>query len=324
MKKILFLLCMFTLILTAGCGGSEDVKSADNEQKIVLEYTDYLKSLGFNEPVILEKKPERVVSLVHTPVLALYEMGINQVAIPENKMFAWPEELDKQTVKLNVSMNDNFDIESIVALKPDLVIVGYQAKDSYGKILEREKIPVYYTDAGHVVSYQSVKDLTYKLIAAFGKDNEGAKNIAARFDELEQRIKKISAANSEKKVMVLQSAPPRHFIQSKEGTLGNMADLLGYKNVYSDEKNKLVLLDREQALSYDPDLILCVGAAKAAADHQKVMEEDFAKNPEYWYAFKAVKEGNIVYLPMKYIASTGINIIDDLHELMDILEKEKL
>lgn len=110
-----------------------------------------------SEPVILKAKPQRVVSLVHTPVLALHEMGIKQVAVPQAAMLEWPADLVKDAKLLNVSMNSNFDIESVIALEPDLVIVGYQSKDTYGKILDREKIPVYYVDAGHVVSYESVK-----------------------------------------------------------------------------------------------------------------------------------------------------------------------
>lgn len=75
--------------------------------------------------------------------------------------------------------------------------------------------------------------------------------------------------------MVLQSAPPRHYIQGKDGTLGSMLDMLGYENVY--QNNKMVLIDLEQALSYEPDLLFCVGGSKTAAEHQQVMEEDFAK-----------------------------------------------
>ena len=327
MKKILLLLAMSCLLLTSafmtGCG--QETKDANvGSEKIVLEYSSDLAAMGFKDPVILPKRPERVVSLVHTPVLALHEMGIKQIIIPQNKMFAWPEALAKEAKEFNVSMNDNFDIESIIAEQPDLVIVGYQAKDSYGKILEKEKIPVYYVDAGHIVSYSSIKHLTENLIKAFGKDNAGARAIEERFAKLEQRMEAKRVDNKGKRVMVLQSGPPRHFIQNREGTLGNMADMLGYENVYTDTKAKLVMLDKEQALSYHPDLLLCVGAAPTGEGHQQVMEEDFARNPEYWNSIGAIREGRVVYLPVKYVASAGINVIDNINELIDILEARNL
>ena len=71
---------------------SEDVSAAAGET-YKLEYTPTLQAYGFTEPVILKAKPQRVVSLVHTPVLALYEMGIKQVAVPQAAMLEWPADL---------------------------------------------------------------------------------------------------------------------------------------------------------------------------------------------------------------------------------------
>ena len=300
---------------------SEDVSAAAGET-YKLEYTPTLQAYGFTEPVILKAKPQRVVSLVHTPVLALHEMGIKQVAVPQAAMLEWPADLVKDAKLLNVSMNSNFDIESVIALEPDLVIVGYQSKDTYGKILDREKIPVYYVDAGHVVSYESIKELTDVLIKAFGQHNAGAEAITDRFNKLEARMAEKRQENKGQKVMVLQSAPPRHYIQGKDGTLGSMLDMLGYENVY--QNNKMVLIDLEQALSYELDLLFCVGGSKTAAEHQQVMEEDFAKNPEYWNNIKAIREHEVIYLPIKYVATAGINVIDNINELIDIIDAKKL
>lgn len=58
-----------------------------------------------------------------------------------------------------------------------------------------------------------------------------------------------------------------HYIQGKDGTLGSMLDMLGYENVY--QNNKMVLIDLEQALSYEPDLLFCVGGSKTAAEHSR-------------------------------------------------------
>lgn len=80
----------------------------------------------------------------------------------------------------------------------------------------------------------------------------------------------------------------------------------------------------EQALSYEPDLLFCVGGSKTAGEHQQVMEEDFAKNPEYWNNIKAIREHEVIYLPIKYVATAGINVIDNINELIDIIDAKKL
>ena len=54
------------------------------------------------------------------------------------------------------------------------------------------------------------------------------------------------------------------------------------------------------------------------------MEEDFANSPEYWNQIKAVREGHVVYLSNKYIVSTGIDVIDNINELIDTLDAKNL
>ena len=77
--------------------------------------------------------------------------------------------------------------------------------------------------------------------------------------------------------MVLQSSPPNHYIQTESGTLASMAAMMGFGNVYENSETSMAQLDLETALSYHPDLVLCVGASTQAEEHQKLMEEEFCK-----------------------------------------------
>ena len=95
---------------------------------------------------------------------------------------------------------------------------------------------------------------------------------------------------------------------------------MGFQNVYENSEASMAQLDLETALSYDPDLVLCVGGSTDAAEHQKLMEEDFAKNPEYWNSIEAISNGDILYFSSSFIASTGIGIIDNMNEFIDTIE----
>lgn len=324
MKKILICFFCFLLIFVAGCASKKDSGTNSDDGKIVLRYTETLQHYGFKEPVVLDKKPQRVVTLVNTPVLALYEMGINQVIIPQSKVVEYPDKLLQQTQQINVAINKNIDIETVVSKQPDLVILGYYAKDTYGKILESQKIPVYYVDAGPTVSYKSIKDLTYILIDAFGKNNPGADAIRQRFENLEKRMAEEKQANNGKKVMILQSFPQQNFIQTKNASVGTMFDMLGYENVYHNETNNMVMLDKEQALSYEPDILICVSTMEDSDEYKKAMKNEFEKNSTYWNGIKAVRDNHIIFLPNDYMVSGGINIIDNINELIDMLHKQNL
>lgn len=326
LKKIFmsFLAACMSVSLLTGCatetnGGDKQNENIDSEIRI--EYPDNMQEKGFTEAVVLDKMPEKVVVMSKAPVLALYELGVKMIAIPNGGVTIWPEDLDKSTEKLDVGMNSNFDIETVIALDPDLVLLSATSKDTHGKILTESGIPVYYIDAGHTVSYESVKSQTQALVNAFDKDGSKGKELMGRFDELESRLEKIKDKYSDKNVMVLQSAPPSHYIQTKQGTLASLADMMGFKNVYENDMTPMAELDLETALNYNPDLILCVGSSKDASEHQKLMEDDFAKNPEYWNSIEAIKNGNIIYFPSDYIASIGIGVIDNAENFIDTIEE---
>lgn len=306
---------------------NEGQETENNEQmqdgKFVLEYPQDMQELGYTEPLVLDKKPQRVVCLSSAPVLALYEMGVNMVGIPKNSVIKWPEDLANKTesVSFSAMSPDDFDYESVVALKPDLVLLTSGGADTAGKKLNEFNINIYYIKGGHTVSYDSVKMQTEALIKAFGTGEAEAAGgaIMQRFADLEAEVEAAKKAFAGKKVMVLQSSGERgHYIQTKGGTLGSMLDMIGFENVYTDEKNPMMKLDMEQALDYKPDYVVCVGGS-SAEDHKKVMEKAFSENPEYWNAIPAIKDGNVVYMDVEYVATTGINVIKNISDLIETM-----
>lgn len=297
---------------------TEEVKEAEVNGQIVIEYPANMKAMGYTEPLVLDKKPEKVVSLSTTPVLCLNNLGVNFIAVPASSVVQWPENM-KDVTTLQLAHNTNFDIETVVAMEPDLVILGYTSADTYGKVLTDVDIPVYYVDAGHTVSYESIKLQTEVLIDAFGKDSEAGKEMLQAFTDLENKLSDIAKKLEGKTYMALQSSPPSHYIQTSGGTLGSMADMLGLTNVYTNDAASMAQIDYETAIDLNPDIVLCVGMSPTGEGHKALMEEDFANNPEYWNSIPAIANGDIIYLPVYFISSAGINVIDHINELADII-----
>lgn len=301
---------------------SEEVAAAESvTESFVLEYPADLQQLGFTEPIVLDKAPERVVALSAAPVLALYELGVNMVGVPNSSVVTWPEDLKNNaaTVSFSVMSAQDFDYEAVVALEPDLVLLGYNGAETAGATLESLGIPVYYLSAGHTVSYESIKMMTDALIDAFAVDEEkkaAGEAIKERFVALEERMERSKEAFAGKTVMVLQSGGDAHYIQTAGGTLGSMAAMIGLENVFINEGSSMVQLDFEQALEYEPDVLMCVGAV-SAEEHKVAMEAAYAKNEAYWNSIEAVKNGDVIYLPVTYCSTAGINVIDNINALMD-------
>ena len=300
---------------TAAEAGESETEPAG----VTIEYPANMQQRGYTEPVVLEAMPQRVACLSSSPVLALYEMGVPMIAIPTSSVVEWPEDLAATAEQLQMSHNTNFDVETVIALEPDLVIMGYTSQETYGNIVSGAGIPVYYVDAGHTVPYDSIKMQTEALVNAFGADSEAGAAMLQRFDDLEARLEDARAQLEGKTVMVLQSSPPTHYIQTSDGTLGSMAEMIGLTNVYENDASSMVQLDYETALSYNPDLVLCVGMSETGEGHQELMEADFANNPEYWNSIDAIANGDILYLPVRFVSSAGINVVDNIGELADLV-----
>ena len=190
---------------------TEEVSAAevDTEGKFVLEYPEDMQELGYTDPLVLDEVPERVVSLSAAPVLAMYELGVNLVGIPNSMVVTWPEDLKEstETVSFSVMSPDDFDYESVVDLEPDLVLLAYNGADTAGKTLESLGIPVYYIYAGHTVPYESIVGQTNALIDAFSVDEESTaagEKIRERFEALDQNMEAAKEAFEGKTVMVLQ------------------------------------------------------------------------------------------------------------------------
>lgn len=314
MKKILALILSVMLLASMAA-----VASAESET-ITLNYPETLQALGYTEPVVLEKMPEKVVVMSTAPVLALYELGVNMIAIPKTSVVAWPENLAANAEQLSVTMNTNFDIETVVAMEPDLVIMGYTSQETYGVVLEEVDIPVYYVDAGHTVSYESIKAQTQILIDAFAPGSENGAEIMQRFTDLETRLAELGGKLEGKTCMVLQSSPPAHYIQTAGGTLGSMARMIGLTNVYENDASSMVQIDYELALDYDPDVVLAVGMSATGEEHEALMLEDFENNHDYWYSIEAISNGDMICLPVTYCSTAGINVIDNINNLADLIE----
>ena len=297
---------------------------APEEQKFVMTYPEDMQALGFTEPLVLERVPQRIVCLSTAPVLALYEMGAKLVGIPSSRVVSWPEELKEstETVQFSAMSSSDFDYECIVELEADLVLVGSSSTE-VGEQIESLGIPVYYVFAGHTVSYDNIKAQTEALVKAFSLDEASTakgEEIMGRFTTLEDRLAAVQPVYAGKKVMVLQSGDTsNHYIQTARGTLASMAAMMGFENVYENEASSMTKLDFEQALDYNPELVLCVGSG-TAQEHQALMEQAYSENEAYWYSIDAIKNGDVIYLPVEFCSTAGIHVVDSINTLIDCIE----
>lgn len=329
MKKIIAL--FLAAMLAAGAVACESTKDNEDQNlqdtdieiedtKFTLSYPESMTAQGY-EPLVLETVPTRIACTATSSVTTLYEMGASIVAMPSSSATADIAADNPDITIIKSLMSDEFNIEDIVALNPDLVIISTSYKDSYGTTLEGLGVNVYYQAAGHGVAYETVKSEALCLIEAFSIDEEStAKGNALKqsFEDVENSCAALAETYSDKRVLVLQAGGVGYvYGQTSNGTLGSMMRMLGFKNVAdSTAAASMFEIDYETALVEQPDLLVVVGAGDAAAT-RAVMDEIIAANPTYWNAMTAVTNDQILCLGVEYIATYGIQYIDELSELID-------
>ncbi len=322
-----FTACSSTSSSVSDSTSSSSTQSVSDSQEqsdgFVLKYPEDMQKAGFTQEIKMDNMPKRIVCMSTYPVMALYEMGVEMVAVPTTKVVDYPNDLKAEL--LPSLMSDEFDIESVVALEPDLVMMPPSNKDTHGATLESLGIPVYYvaisSQAG-VPLYQVIKNQTTALIDAFAKDEASraaSKEIIKRFDEAETRLEGMKSSNQGKKVMILTTSDPvSHFLQNKNGTIGSMFEMMGFENVYSGEAGS-VPLDMETALEYQPDLVVFTGGLDQKG-MEELIEKTISQNPDYWNAIDAIKNKEYICLPSNYVSTAGINIINNMNNLADTIE----
>lgn len=82
----------------------------------------------------------------------------------------------------------------------------------------------------------------------------------------------------------------------------------------------MVQIDYELALDYDPDVVFAVGMSATGEEHRALMLADFESNHDYWYAIDAIANGDMICLPVTYCSTAGINVIDNINNLADLIE----
>lgn len=50
------------------------------------------------------------------------------------------------------------------------------------------------------------------------------------------------------------------------------------------------------------------------------MEQAYSENEAYWYSIDAIKNGDVIYLPVEFCSTAGIHVVDSINTLIDCIE----
>jgi len=303
MKKIrkltiIIFTIMFIFTLTACQSGK--VSDPGNE-KAKIEITDIK-----GKKVLLDKIPERIVSLSPTNTEIVFALGAGEKLVGVTSYCDYPEEA-KLIDKIGDFENPN--IELIKKMNPDLVLAGGFLQEDLMAALEGLNIPVASTEAAGVETIFDSIAMIGKLVGEETNAEELINSIKKDIEDIENNV-----MNQEKpKVFYLVWKDP--LFTAGQGTyINEIIQIAGGQNIAAVVEG-WAQYSFEELLKQNPDMLI---AAYHSTD-EGMRKEDIMQD-ELFSKLPCVKEGKIHVMSDDNIVSRpGPRVVEAIREMAEAM-----
>ncbi|MBS4195889.1 ABC transporter substrate-binding protein [Lederbergia citri] len=317
MKNLYGLFAAFLLVfgLLAACGNEGNNKNTDTNKQPVSEQTDEntnkteeafpvtIKDASDTD-VIIEKKPEKIVSLIPSNTEIVYALGEGDAIVGVSELDNYPEEAATKEKVAGMELN----VEKILSLNPDLVLAHGSVASYWEAGLKQLK------DSGVTVlvvneaqSFEGVYTSTEMIGKAIGKTAEAEQlnqDLKSKLDDIQ---KKAASISEQKTVFVEVSPAPEIYTTGKNTFMNEMLELINAKNAVSDQEG-WIPINEEAVVEINPDTIITtVGYVENAADE--------IKGRAAWKDIAAVKENQVYLVNEDLVSRPGPRIVEGVEEL---------
>ncbi len=305
-NKLTLLLALFVLAISiCGCGEKKTdtdgttKESATGEVSYPVEIVD-----SFGNTVIIEKEPVRVVSCAPNLTEMMYDIGAEDKLVGRSDYCDYPE----QVLELpSVGAIAEPDLETIIALEPDLVVATAIQEGA------REKL----NDVGIavvVLKEEATVEGDYKLLADMGsmmnrqdKANECMEEIKTTIADVEKKV-----AGKEKPTVyyVMGFGEYGDYTAGGDTFVGQLIECAGGDNIAKNISGWSITL--EEIIESDPEIIIIA----------EYMYNDFINAANY-KELTAVKEGRVYIVDPSIVERQGCRNASAVVQLATIFYPEE-
>ena len=253
--------------------------------------------------ISIEKNPKNVAVLYPSLTCLWYETGATAPLIIGGKsgIELYNEQIGRDITAdegvIVVSTNSSgasWDVESIIAYKPDLIIcsMGMKGYSTIGEVAAAANIPVIAIQYDHVQDYLK----WFKVFCNINGHPEAWEAVAnATAEKIIEVVSKVPENVETPKIAILGVVSGKLRAYGTEAAAGTVLKELGGINVFDDGSSPFesVDIDLEQLYAKNPDIILINQRGDKGATEEQLMEI-VGGNP-VWEALPAVQKG-IIYL----------------------------
>jgi iron complex transport system substrate-binding protein len=292
-------------LVTAGCAQRAEEPAAPKSAEKQFPVTVTPPS---GEPLTIDKRPERIVSLSASNTETLFAVGAGDQVVAVDDQSNYPADAPKTDLS---GLNPN--VEAIAKYDPDLVVISDDADNLVSSLtaLKRQVL---------LVPAAATLDDVYagmKLIGeATGHADEG-KDLA---DRTKGDLEKLAAdaPKLKKPLTYYHELDTTLYSATSKTFIGQVYGLFGLANIADPadkDKGGYPQLSNEHILASDPDLIF-LGDTKCCGQSATTV----AARPG-WGNLEAVKDGNVVALDDDLASRWGPRVVDLAQDVADAVNK---
>jgi iron complex transport system substrate-binding protein len=265
---------------------------------------------GASREVTIDAAPTRIVSLSPSNTEILFAVGAGTLVVGDTEYCDYPAEA-VGLQKVGGFSADSISIETIVSLKPDLVLADSSGQESVISALEQANIKVIAVNAS---SFEDV----YANIEMVGKITNHEDDAVAVVEGMKSRVSVVA----EKIANVLQENHPTVFWEiwdeplmiAGSGTfIGQMLVMAGGVNIFGDLSEDYPQVSAEEVITRNPAVIL-----GPDSHGDKLIAEQLAARPG-WDQIDAVRNNKIFLIDGNTSSRPGPRLVDALDSIAKAL-----
>jgi iron complex transport system substrate-binding protein len=264
--------------------------------------------------VTIAAPPKTIVSLAPSTTEIVFALGLGPQVAAVDDFSDFPAEV-KNMPKVGGS-NGTYNVEQIVALKPDLIFAaGITAPETIKKLEElKQTVVVLGTD-------QTTLDSIFHDITLAGQITGRSEQATALIGAMKQKLEAIKAkvATAATKPLVYweldATDPAKPFSVGTGNFVGDLIALAGGKNVFAEIGSPFPQVSAEQVVAAKPEVIILSDAAYG------ITVESVLQRPG-WQVVPAVQQKRVEPIDDNLVSRPGPRIIDGLEATAKIIHPE--
>lgn len=265
-------------------------------------------------PVTLDAPPQRIVSLAPSNTEILFAIGAGSRVVGVDDFTNYPPEATSLP-RIGNSGN-NYNMEQIVALEPDLVLAsGITAPEVIAQ-LESLNLKVAQVNAP-ITTFDTIFNDILLTGQITGQTAEAEQLVASMRQHYDSILKTISQATTKPRVYWEIDATDitKPYSVGPGNFVGEQIGLVGGLNIFNDASTPYPQVSLEQIVAADPEVIILANAAYG------ITVESVMERPG-WDVISAVKNRRVYPINDDLVTRPGPRIVDGLEAVAKLVHPE--